>query len=87
MRCKGCGANIKFLATRRGALMPVDPARQTAYITDLAPEGRTPRRLSLLAEDGAMNHGWEAEPGVPRSRAITGYVPHWATCPKASEFR
>ena len=53
--CRGCRKNIKWIKTKKGKDMPVDPAEVT-----------------IVTEDGETKRG---------------FIPHWATCPKANTFR
>lgn len=75
-KCRKCGAEIRFVQTKSGKYMPVDPDRKpyreggsTVYITT----------------DGQLIHG--AEPFGPEPVDGYGYTPHWATCPNAEDFK
>jgi KaiC/GvpD/RAD55 family RecA-like ATPase len=54
-KCRGCGAEIRFITTDKARQMPVDA-----------------KRVTVVTEDG---------------RTMTAYMPHWATCTKADDFR
>jgi hypothetical protein len=87
MRCHGCGAAIRFLRTPTGKQMPVDTAFLSEWVTDM-PSGTPPRRITLMSGDGARAEcGYLATAITPAARHIQGYQPHWASCPKATEFR
>lgn len=55
MKCKGCGAEILWIKTKNGKIMPCNTDKTTIVTS----QGET----------------------------ITGHVPHWATCPKAKDFK
>ena len=74
-KCKGCGAEIRFLNTAAGKLMPVN-AEAVNY--DLDPSGA----MTFLGPGGQIERG---RLSVVGSRL--GYVPHWTTCPDANRFR
>jgi len=85
--CTGCHAIIRWLKTPAGKAMPVDPEKLSEWVTDEAPKGTEARRISLVTDDGRMETGYQASVLTPASRNIEGYVPHFATCPKADQFR
>ena len=71
--CVGCGAPIRWVLTVAGKRLPIDPEP---------------------TEDG--NVVVRDVDGQPRAHVLTGpelpareqaWRPHWATCPKAGEFR
>jgi len=87
-RCQGCGAPIRFLRTPTGKSMPVDPLFLSEWVTDVAPVDQPPRRITLMSGDGArVESGYLTTVINPTARAIQGYQPHWASCPRAEEFR
>ena len=71
--CRGCGAPIIFVKTKKGKWAPSNP--EPVKLQDL-PKGGT-----MFTEDGAY---WENR---GQKNDVTGYVPHWATCPKAKDFK
>ena len=74
-KCKACGAEIRFLNTSEGKLMPVN-AEAVSYEPD--PNGL----FTLLGPGGHIERGRLAVAG-----SRIGYVPHWVTCPDADRFR
>lgn len=58
-KCKGCGAEIKWVLTKNGKLMPLDAKLKKFYVISAA--------------------------DVPIQ--MQGYEIHWATCPKAQDFK
>ena len=72
-RCRSCGAEIKWIKMRSGKSMPVDPELYT-----FAKFSETP--------DTFITSSGETVKGIP-AIIMKGYIPHWATCPKADEFR
>lgn len=77
-RCKACGASIVWIATQAGKNMPCD-AELFIYWEDkkgkhtiITPNGETVR--ANIEGDMRLATG-------------IGYIPHWATCPQASNFK
>lgn len=72
-KCKGCGAEILWIKMKSGKAMPVDPE---------------PCRFSKWEEnpDTFITKDGETVKGIP-GVICTGYIPHWATCPAAGNFR
>ena len=77
--CRACGAEIVWRRTKSGKPAPLDPALK--YISG---SGRG-KRLFLIGDDGASVQGFECNPN--EKGAHSGRVNHFATCPKAEEFR
>lgn len=77
-KCKACGAPIMWIRTKAGKSMPVDatPVHVANGGTQIfiTIGGKTIMGHPLNDEDDPEN--W-----------IRGYVPHWATCPNAKQFR
>jgi len=72
--CAGCGAPIAwFKSDASRQIMPLDP--------DPVPDGNIVIRGGWAVVVGASLMGPTAEPGEPK------YKSHFATCPKASQFR
>ena len=73
-RCKGCGAEIIWIKTKRGKSMPVDEKPVPYY------KGTKDK---IVTEDGDVIscdlNGTEF--------LGFGYVSHFVTCPKADRFR
>lgn len=78
VKCKGCGAPIVWIPTLGGKSMPCD-AKQVIYKERKGAKGKivTPNGEVLSAEP---TNDLGAATGI-------GYVPHWATCPKAKDFK
>jgi hypothetical protein len=83
--CAGCHAIIRWLKTTAGKAMPIDPEKLQEWVTDTARQ--TAPKITLVTTDGRMETGWQASVITPGSRSIEGYVPHFATCPKAKDFK
>ena len=77
-KCRGCGATIFWIPTVGGKYMPCD-AEQVRYRERKGAAGKvvTPNGGVLSADIGI----------APEDATGVGYVPHWATCPAAGEFR
>jgi len=79
--CKGCGAEIDFIRTPTGKLMPVDKDMVPYWQKDGAP-GKIVKRNGLL-----VSAVFTEEEAPPEAHMSYGRVPHWATCPKADKFK
>lgn len=77
-KCKSCGADIVWIKTKRGKMMPCNP---TAIAYRFAERCETDA-LMMVTEDGKVDRG------VPDACSwMTGYVSHFATCPYAEKHR
>ena len=77
-KCKSCGADIIWIKTLAGKAMPCD-AEAVAYWKD------TKGKATVITPNGETV---KATLEVQRMQATgKGYIPHWATCPKAANFR
>ena len=72
--CRSCGAEILWIRTLGGKMMPVNPG--TVNIREGAGYD------VLVAEDGRILRGVISDDG-----GSFGYVSHFATCPGASAHR
>lgn len=77
-KCKACGAPILWLRTTSGKSMPCDPQPVMYWLTPRA-KGKA---VTLSGEVVSC-----VFVGDPDTADGTGFVPHWATCPKADLFR
>lgn len=77
--CKGCGKLIVWTKMQSGKAMPCDPEviRITPDIT-----GELHANETFITPEG-MTVKAKRDP----ESDIIGYVPHWATCPKMSQFK
>lgn len=84
--CRGCGAIIRWLHTKaNGKAMPVDPERLHEWLTD-EPRGAAPK-ITLVTPDGEVVTGYQGSIITPGARSIEGDLSHFASCPKANQFR
>lgn len=77
-KCKGCGATIVFIMSAGGKVIPCDP-EQVMYWKKPKAHNKivTPNGEVLSCE----YHGpFGEQTGV-------GYIPHFATCPNAEDFK
>ena len=77
-KCKGCGASIVFVRTPNGKSMPCDET-MVPYIERRGANGK------IVTADGKVVSA-EVTDDLGSSTGV-GYVPHWATCPKAVDFK
>lgn len=77
-KCKACGAPIAWVGTRGGKFMPCD-----AKVVWFVPSPTGSRTFITITGDTVR--GEIAAEG--QSPVTIGRVPHWATCPKAGDFR
>jgi hypothetical protein len=70
-KCRGCGAEVKWIKTTAGKSMIVDlPVRQIVE----------PKMGEVLILENGVT---QKNPAV----GMSGYTPHWATCPAEKQFR
>lgn len=74
-KCRKCGAEIKFIKTPGGKWLPVDA--KPVYYSLIGKKDR------VVTDDGRVI----ACTVVDTVTDCMGYVPHWATCEFADEFR
>lgn len=74
--CKGCGAPILWYRTADGKSMPCNPVPITYWKQD----GGKKKVLTLGGEIVSCEYDGDGD-------GETGYIPHWATCPNAKDFR
>lgn len=81
--CRGCGAEVEWIKTPSGRNMPVD----MEYI-ELDPAGIP--HDTVITDDGRVVKGFKIVDNsglFPIEGTIRGRMPHWATCPKQTQFR
>lgn len=84
--CRGCKALIGFITmAETDKAMPVDPERRDEWIDTTA--GKAVALFTLITPEGKLIVGRRGTSIEPATSRYEGYVPHWATCPKAKEFR
>lgn len=75
-KCKSCGAEIIWIKTATGRMMPCN-AQKISYRSTF-PRGN----LTLITPDGKITMG-TPDPDSDKY----GYESHFATCPAAAKFR
>jgi hypothetical protein len=76
--CRGCGAEILMIKTRRGTTLPVDP-EIVEFVPDLAGKNL------YVMESGNVFKG--SEPMEGDKDIHSGYISHAATCGNRAGFR
>ena len=76
-KCKSCGAEIIWIKSARGKMMPCNP--QKIRYRNAYPMGNT---KLLVTPEGEIVTGT-----IDPSSDTYGYESHFATCPAASRFR
>lgn len=76
-RCKACGSEIVWIKTKNDKLMPCNFPPVDILIDESEKE-------IYVTCTGKVVHGRRCD---NKSYPIQAYVPHWATCPKAEQFR
>ena len=80
--CRGCGRPIGFIRSSTAEKwIPVDPALVSGSDIEIHAAICAGKRVTVITDDGRVLRIGKAD------RITQGYIPHWATCPKASEFR
>ena len=77
-KCKGCGKEIIWIMTPSGKCMSCDP--------DLVPYWMDPNGKDKIVTRQGKVISCTLECAAEQE-AGTGYVPHWATCPVAGQFK
>lgn len=77
--CKGCGISIDWIRMKTGKAMPVDPEP----VMVIEGEGRE----VFATDEGTTVTGRRATPEEENGMLPVGFVPHWATCRRAGDFR
>jgi len=72
--CRLCGEPIEWVRTARGRAMPVD--------ADSFGLHQLCHGMTVVTETGTVLRG-----GRQTRVTVQGYIPHWATCPYADQFR
>ena len=75
-KCKGCGKEIRWIKTAKGKNMPLDPEpKKMVVIRKRELTGSALYRNKYRTEDKEY------------AVVIDAYMPHWATCVKAEDFK
>lgn len=78
-KCRGCGAEIRFIKTKSGKAIPVNPS--PVYIEDKNGD------KIIVTTDGRVSNG-RLEVVTSQNQFLTrGYISHFATCPFANNYR
>ena len=81
MACKSCGADIKFIKTIKGNLMPVN-MEPIAIIPTAGGD------TTVITDKGVIVRGERVDIAqIAEGIAIAGYMSHFATCKYASKHR
>ena len=78
-RCKACGAPIVWIKTPGGKSMPCD-AQPVTY------KAQSKAKDKIVTQNGEVISCIIAPADINQATGI-GYIPHWATCPNADNFR
>lgn len=73
-QCSGCGREIIWLRMKSGKHMPVDP--EPVFVTEGGKD-------AFITDEGERIMGTASETDM----GTVGFVPHWATCQAAGQFR
>lgn len=71
-KCRSCGAPVRWVKTRTGALMPIDEAPDPAGNVGIDKEG-----VAVILAREKLKQGWGG----------LLYRSHFATCPNAKQHR
>lgn len=78
-KCKGCGADIRFIKLKSGKAIPVNPS--PVFIED-----RNGTEI-IVTTDGRVSNGRQEIVKSQNQCLTRGYISHFATCPFANTFR
>lgn len=77
-QCRGCGGRVLWIKTKAGKNMPVDTVIHY-YRKD--PDGKE----KIVTQEGNVITGTIVD--TPEEADGMGYISHFATCPKARNFK
>lgn len=77
-KCKACGATIIWIGMQSGKSMPCD-AQQVVYWEDKKGEA------TIITPNGETVRATLQTRRTPPTGV--GFIPHWATCPRAQKFK
>lgn len=77
-KCKGCGQEIIWIMSPAGKVIPCDPIA--------VPYWKRPKAKGKIVTRNGEVISCELY-GDPETVTGIGYIPHWATCPAAGQFR
>jgi len=77
-KCRACGASIKWVKTKTGKNMPCN-AKVVWYVAD----ANGSQNIVLITGD--VVRGETA--ATPNEATSIGYISHFATCPRAKQFK
>lgn len=82
--CRGCGRSIHWITTARGKKIPLDPEYRSVTRAATSTE-----RVTVVTDDGRVVTGNVVSESDAKllNGVVRGRVSHFATCPKAREFR
>ena len=78
-KCKGCGAEIRFIKLKSGKAIPVNPA--PVFIED-----KNGSEI-IVTTDGRISNGRQEIVTSQNQFLTRGYISHFATCPFADQLR
>ena len=76
--CKSCGAAIIWIETENGKKMPCDADPVTYW--------KNPKGKATVITPNGETYRADLEGDIMNATGY-GYIPHWATCPQAANFR
>lgn len=76
--CKSCGAVIRWITMPSGKSMPVDYEPVTYW--------EKPKAKGKIVTPNGMIISCEFSGDLQKATGV-GFIPHWATCPKAAEHK
>lgn len=82
LKCRSCGAEIRWIRMQSGKSMPVDPKMLAARL----PEADEKTEV-LITEGGATIRGVVCELDFLDDIQWPCFRPHWASCPHADQHR
>lgn len=84
--CRGCGALIVFIKMKEtGRTMPCEAALQSGWLEEAA--GTAATTVTRITPDGLTIIGRPVPPDTTGARDVSGYIPHWGTCPNRADFK
>lgn len=77
-KCKGCGADLRWISTKTGKAMPCDAKAVRYWRNDKG------KQLVVLLNGEVVRCDLTGDQNEVTGE---GYIPHWATCPFSKKFK
>ena len=84
MKCRGCGEEIHFVKSHKGKMIPVNGDEPETFCLQENVPGEP--QIVVVLENGYTIRG-RSVPSRESGTVVRGWISHFATCPRAEDFR